>query len=122
MDTERIIAQARLNKELGGLKMKIKKNNKDCPYCKQMKKLIKLDKFTGRVWSTCCDTEGNKLIGLETELSKCPKCDSFIGAIQTEFKGFYNDKDKLSKNDKHRHICPKCKWQSREYDGTFVSR
>ena len=121
-ETEKIIAQAKLNKELKGLKVGKKKNNTDCPFCEIEKKLIKLDEFSGRVWSTCYDTEGNKSIGLEEQLPRCPKCNAFLGAKQTEFKGFYNDNGKISKKDIHIHLCPKCDWKSKEYNGTFISR
>jgi len=129
-DTERIIGQVKLNKELGGLKrVKNKERVKEtrvketrCPYCKIEMKLIFKDRHSSIVWHTCYDVLGNLLIGLEEELPKCPKCGEFLGATQTEFKGFYNDKGKLSKKDKHRHICPKCGWRSREYIGTFISR
>ena len=122
LETEKIIEQAILNKELKGLKKMIrKKNNTNCPFCEIEKKLIKLDEFSGRVWSTCYDTEGNKLIGLEEQLPRCPKCNAFLGAKQTEFKGFYNDNGKISRKDKHIHLCS-CGWKSKEYNGTFISR
>jgi len=123
-NTERIVAQAKLNKELKGLnKVKEnKENSKECKFCLQLKKLIQIDKNSSKVWHTCQDMQKNRLVGLEEELPRCPKCGEFIGAIQTKFKGFYDDEDKLSKKDKHIHVCGKCGWKSREFQGTFVSR
>jgi len=120
--TKRIIAQARLNNELKGLKVERKRNSSECPYCRQMERLIAIDKNSSKVWDTCQDVLGNRMEGISEQEPKCPKCDSFIGAKQTEFKGFYNDNGKISKKDIHIHLCPKCDWKSKEYNGTFVSR
>jgi hypothetical protein len=93
-----------------------------CPYCRKYQRLIEKDRKTKKVWHTCYDDHGNLLIGLEEQMLKCPICGADIRAVQTEFKGFYNDKGKLSKKQRHVHKCSKCKWKSDEYEGTFVSR
>jgi DNA-directed RNA polymerase subunit RPC12/RpoP len=93
-----------------------------CPYCSKYQKLIEKDRKTKQAWLTCYDIYGKLLIGLEEQMLKCPKCKTELRSVQTEFKGFYNDKGKLSKKDKHVHKCSKCKWKSEEYNGTFVSR
>jgi len=93
-----------------------------CPYCNQYEKLIEKDKNTKQAWHTCYDEYGNLLIGLDEQMPRCQNCGEYLGAVQTRFKGFYNDQGKLSKRNKHIHKCPKCGWKSREYNGTFVSR
>ena len=105
-----------IDKELKGL-MK-----GDCPFCKKEEIVIRMDKETTQVWKTCY-VDGRQLEGLEVFLPKCPKCNEFIGAAQTKFKGFYTyHSDEMSKRDMHKHICPKCGWESKEYKGTFIAR
>lgn len=112
----------------------------NCKYCQQAAKIFRKDLNSIKPWSdiiievikvvpvsrrskaTKKIITTEKIKGLVNELPNCPECHNPIGAVQTQFKGFYNDSNVLSRKDKHVHVCGSCDWASEEFDGTYVSR